>query len=366
MVNKFIFVFTMWLLSRLVIVGVMQFIAPFLHISIMQRHHVPTIGWELFLVWDGNWYESIAISGYEYVNDGKAHNVAFFPLYPLITRVVMSLGLPFSVAGTLVNNLAFLGALGVLYRWVEERHGIWVARWATAVLAWCPFSVFGTITYTEGLFLLLSTAALRSFDNRQHVWAALCGAMATATRANGVALIPTFLLVAWRERRPAVAYVASLAVGVGLLLFSIYCAIRFGDPLAFFHVQKPWQSLTATHAIGWWNLLTQDLMLRKGVSTAFIALTKIVMFFGGSYLLWHSRGKLRRVAFTYGFCSIALVLASGAILSVERFTYGIVSVSIALGLLLSQHPRWGYATIGLFAFFLIYYSMRLYWGLWVA
>jgi len=35
----------------------------------------------------------------------------------------MTLGLPFNVAGTLVNNVAFLSALLVLYCWVEERHG---------------------------------------------------------------------------------------------------------------------------------------------------------------------------------------------------------------------------------------------------
>jgi Gpi18-like mannosyltransferase len=101
------------------------------------------------------------------------------------------LAYPFEVAGTLVN-ICFLGAIIIVYLWVEEHHGKSAARWSSAVLAWCPFSLFGTVIYTEGLFLLLSTAALRAFDKKQYFWLALCGALATATRPTGIALIPAF------------------------------------------------------------------------------------------------------------------------------------------------------------------------------
>jgi Gpi18-like mannosyltransferase len=169
--NGFIFVIAMWLLSRLVIVVTMQLIAPLLpfepvnlpgwHLGLVPNF-VPKIGWELFSHWDGAWYRKIATLGYDYANDGKYHSIAFFPLFPLVTRGLMTLGVPFEVAGTLVNNLALLGAMLLLYRWVQERYGIAAARWSTAVLAWCPFSLYGTVTYTEGLFLLLTTSSQRS------------------------------------------------------------------------------------------------------------------------------------------------------------------------------------------------------------
>ncbi len=363
------FAIAMWLLSRIVIVAVMQLIAPLLPAALMQRHDpdfVATVGWQSFSQWDGNWYRSIVTSGYEFAPDSKQHNLAFFPLFPLVTRAVMTLGLPFEVAGTLVNNLAFLGALILLYFWVKERHGIAAARWTTAVLAWCPYSIFGTITYTEGLFLLLSTASLRAFENSQHVWAAVWGALATATRVNGVALIPTFAIVAWRERKPAIAYIAAIAASTGLLFFSVYCALRFGDPLAFVHAQRGWQAETGFNLRVWWELLTQDLILRQGWSTAFVALTKVVMVFGSAYLLWHLRNRLSRVVAIYGFCSLAIVFGSGAIKSVERFCYATVSIPIALGILLACNHRWGYAIMGLFFLQLVYFSMRFAWGLWVA
>ncbi len=357
------FVITMWLLSRLVIVVAMQLIAPLYYTPVNHSHpslpplgfvpdFVPKMGWELFSHWDGSWYRKIATLGYDYANDQQQHSIAFFPLFPLVTRAGMTLGVPFEVAGTLVNNLALLGALLLLYHWAEERHGINPARWATAVLAWCPFSLFGTVTYTEGLFLLLTTAALRAFDNRQYAWAALWGAMATATRPTGVALVPTFLLVAWRESRPTIAYAAGLATGGGLLLFSVYCAIRFGDPLAFVHVQQTW------HHPNWLQIFAGTLTGKNR--------SQVVIVFGSSYLLWRLRSKLSHVAVAYGFCSLALSLTSGAILSVERFAYGIVSLSLALGVLLARYPYWGYALIGLFAIWLVRYAILFAWWDWVA
>lgn len=363
-IEGLIFPIVMWLLSRLVIVAIMQLIAPLVNSSFGNNGYLPPIappnfvaksGWELFSHWDGVWYQKIATLGYDYANDGQQHSIAFFPLFPLLTRGVMTLGLPFEVAGTLVNNLALLGAMILLYRWAEKRYGIKQARWATAVLAWCPFSLFGTVIYTEGLFLLLTTAALQAFDNRQHVWAALWGAMAAATRPTGMTLIPAFFLVAWKERRPAIAYAASVAVAGGLLLFSVYCAICFGDPLAFVRVQRAWPH---PH---WSDIFVG--LFTVGKRESFI---RVSMLFGGGYLLWHLRAKLPPVSVAYGFCSLALIVASGALSSVGRFAYGIVSLSLALGVLLACYPRWGYAVMGLFAILLVEFAIKFSWWGWVA
>jgi hypothetical protein len=91
-----------------------------------------------------------------------------------------------------------------------------------------------------------------------------------------------------------------------------------------------------------------------------------VMLFSSAYLLWHVSKQLSRVAVAYGFCSIALILISGAFLSVSRFLYGIVSLSLALGVLLARYPRWGYPILGLFGTLLVLFSIRFAWRLWVA
>lgn len=361
--DGWIYATTMWLLSRLLAVVAMQLIAPLLQITPATYTFapvdfvpgfIPKTSWELFSHWDGAWYRRIATFGYDYANDGLQHSIAFFPLFPLLSRAVMSFGLPFEVASTLLNNLAFLGALLLLYHWAKERHGINTARWATAVLAWCPFSLYGTVIYTEGLFLLLTTAALRAFDNREYAWSALWGAMATATRPTGVTLVPAFIFVAWRERRPISAYAAGLAASAGVLLFSVYCAIRFADPLAFVHVQATWPHPN------WLNIFVDALILGKD------GLIKVVMVFGGGYLLWQLRARLSHVAVAYGFCSLGLLVTSRALTSVDRYAYGIVSLSLALGVLLTSHPRWGYVLIGWFAILLANYAIDFAWWYWVA
>jgi Gpi18-like mannosyltransferase len=361
-----IFVIVMWLLSRLVIVVAMQLLAPLIHISPVTHSgtlpldftpdFVPKNSWQLFSHWDGAWYRKIATVGYDYANDGKYHSIAFFPFFPLVTRVVMLLGLPVDVAGTLVNNLALLGALFVLYRWAQARYGVSEARWATVVLAWCPFSLYGTVIYSEGLFLLITTAALRSFDNGQYRRAALWGAIATATRSTGVALIPAFLIVAWKEKRPTIAYLAGFAASGGLLLFSLYCAIRFADPLAFVHVQQAWK----WQHPNWLRVFAKAFQLDEE------NLLRVVMFWGEGYLLWHLRAKLPPVALTYGFCSMAIILTAGTLSSVSRYAYGIVSLSLGLGVLFANHPRWGYLTLGLFAVMLVRFAILFAWWYWVA
>jgi len=411
-VNAFIFAALIWLLSRLLIAAAMLLLAPLLPAP--PGGIVPTVGWSVFSAWDSGFYETIATAGYEYSHDSKQHSVAFFPLFPLLIRAVMTFGLPVEVAGTLVNNLAFLGALIVLYAWVEERHGISAARWATATLAWCPLSLFGTVIYSEGLYLLFSTAALRAFDRKQYAGVAVWGTLATAARPTGLALIPAFLIVTWRQRSGAIAYLASLAAGGGLILYSLYCGIQFGEPLAFLHAQQAWRPSIGFNWLGWWKMLSQISVgttnwnhgsikdpwhpllfllilgssyllwrFRKQLSSAKVdlaiaflglclwllagdPLTDVVMIFGGGYLLWHLRAQLSPVAVTYGFCALGLLLASGSTISLNRLAYGIVSLAIALGVLLSRHPRWGYTVMVFFAILLTSFAVRFAQHQWVA
>ena len=90
------------------------------------------------------------------------------------------------------------------------------------------------------------------------------------------------------------------------------------------------------------------------------------MVFGGIYLLWHMRRQLSHVAVAYGFFSMALIVTSGVLGSVTRYVYGTVSISLALGILLSRHQRWGYALIGFFSILLVVYTIRFAWWQWVA
>jgi Gpi18-like mannosyltransferase len=400
----------MWALSRLIVLIAMLLISPALPTP--SGGEAASLSWDVFSRWDSRIYETIITKGYRFHDDGKGYNVAFFPLYPLLIQAVMQLGLSFEVAGTLINNLAFLGALVVLYLWADEHHGRRVARWATAAMAWCPFSLFGTVIYTEGLFLLCSTSALRAFDRKQYGWAAVWGALTTAIRPPGIALVPTFLMTAWRERRGAIAYLTALITSIGLLLYMAFCGLRFGQPLAFVLTQRGWQSNQAFHGAVWLSRITEVLigpanqdkgrLVDPGYPLALLVivgctvllwrsrsklgpaktqagfcilaialwllggsiLINLLMVFGGAYLIWTVRHTLSRVALFYGLFSWLIILSTGRTTSAERYAYGVVSLAIAFGLLLNRYPRWGYPTLCFFAILLANLSVRFAQGLW--
>ena len=396
----------MWLLSRLVVITAMLLVAPALPAP--SGGSTPNFGWGVFSAWDSVFYQQIATSGYE------GDNVAFFPLFSLCIRALMLLGLPAEVAGTLVNNLAFLGALLLLSSWIARQHGMNAARWSAAVLAWCPLSLFGTVVYTEGLYLLCSTATLRAFEFKQYAGVALWGTLATATRPTGIAIVPALVIAAWQERRQPIAYIASLAASSGLLLYSLYCRIYLGDWLAFGRAQQQWKRSLSFDVQGWWKMLMQIAIgnanwksgiiqdplhpllfmtivvlgyclwrwrsrfnpVKVGYGFCFLVLAlwllagdpllNTVAVLGGIYLLWHLRHQLASVAIAYGFCGLGLLLFSGSTSSLTRLVYGIVSLPIALGLLLSRYPRWGYVTLGFFTLLLVLFSIRFAQELWIA
>lgn len=401
--NDFVFPLAMWLLSRVVIWITMLLVAPNLPSA---PDGLSSTGWGIFDAWDSVHYRAIATTGYEFANDGKQHNLAFFPLFPFSIRVLMNLGLPFEVAGFLINNLAFLAGLYFLYLWLKSNSGIRIARWVTVVLSWYPASMFTGVVYTEGLYLFLSTAALRAFDQKQYGWTAVWGALATATRPTGMAMVPAFAIAAWQQRRSVVAYIAGLATATGVILFSLYCTFRFHDPLAFIAAQRGWRPSFGFDWQGWFHMTMKIILgsqnwqwgwvqptsglindpwhpllftlfvgggyclyhFRKYLNAKIIygfyssvlfllllapedfinRLLNVFMVVGGSYSLWHCRSKLTPVTLIYGFCGIGLLLASGGTISLSRLAYGIVPLSIAMGVMLSRYPRQGYFVLGLF------------------
>jgi len=75
-----------------------------------------TFGWGVFDACLTVHYRAIATSGYEFINDGKKHDVAFFPLFSLIIRRMMAVGLPFEVAGNqLINTVSIFGSIYLLW-----------------------------------------------------------------------------------------------------------------------------------------------------------------------------------------------------------------------------------------------------------
>jgi hypothetical protein len=189
--------------------------------------------------WDALWFERIATNGYE----EQGPDAAFFPGYPIAIRLVAA-GTPFEEAGSavLVSNVAFLGALIVLFALTSREYSKELARRTIVLLACFPASFFFLAPYSEALFLLL--VALTFWWVRADRWAdgALAAFGAALTRSVGVVLAPALLVEAWTSTRPRKTLRLAVAVAplLALVAYAGYWLARSGDALWPVHAQAAW------------------------------------------------------------------------------------------------------------------------------
>lgn len=147
--------------------------------------------------WDAIHYQRIAQSGY--TNEVLS---AFFPLYPLLGRLVASITHTHVLVGLLVvANLAYAGSLILLYRLTAEWFDPDLAHYTTVFLALFPYAYFLHAPYTEAPALALITAALYAARRRRWITAGLIGLFAGLVRASVFPLVGALLWIAWEDRK---------------------------------------------------------------------------------------------------------------------------------------------------------------------
>lgn len=212
--------------------------------------------WNMLFRWDANWYRSIVEGGYE--QQAGQSNLNFFPLYPLCVRffcAATKLSTP--LGGFLVSNGFLVGSVVLLRRLVAldfPSPSRVPARTVWLFLLY-PVTFFYSALYTESLYFFLSLGAFLAARKRLWAVAGLTGALLTATRANGLAIL---LPLAWEAMVETRHYPASalrgilrsrwwlLMVPAGLISFCVFLGIRFGDPLAYVHGMSGWHRGFAT------------------------------------------------------------------------------------------------------------------------
>lgn len=159
-----------------------------------QGRMFPDMLWSMWLRFDSNFYLGIAQGGYwDAASLHGASNWAFFPLYPLLLRL---LAFPFgssmtalSIAGIVVANGAAAVAAIYLYKLTARELSRSMAARAVLYLAFFPLSYYLSAVYPESLFLALSLACVYYARTRRWWLAGLCGALAALTRPQGVLLV---------------------------------------------------------------------------------------------------------------------------------------------------------------------------------
>ena len=202
-----------------------------------------------FACWDGQWYLRAARRGYGGAPlPGHASPWPFFPMLPLVLRLLHRAGLPPAAGMVVVDHALLLVAMvGVWY--VAERHlGPSYAPLAVWGLALAPMAGVFSMLYPSALFLAGSVWAFELADRRRWVGCGALAAAVTLARPNGIVIAVVLVVVAWRRGAPggrwrdaAVVASPSLAALGGWMLVGL---VRTGNPIVFATAKTAWHEIT--------------------------------------------------------------------------------------------------------------------------
>lgn len=199
--------------------------------------------------YDSFWYLSIANTGYE------AHTTAFFPLYPIILKLLGNDFLSMAIAGIIFSHLAFLVALILIYKLTEKEHGKRIAHITIWVICFFPSAAFWGAVYTESLFLALLAGTFLAARNKRWILCSILAAFVALTRNPGV-LLALALYFEIRKDQPTIKdqltkWYVPFAPLLAFAMVQIFYWWKFGSPFTgiisqdFFDRKPmwPWQPL---------------------------------------------------------------------------------------------------------------------------
>ena len=211
------------------------------------------IGHDLFsnlCHWDCGWYQTIIHNGYDlvaYPLDGGATsgqaNWAFFPLFPLTARVLISV-FNTNLSVIIFNQALFFVSMILLYKYTALQYSKQIALVTVFILGLSGINIYILSFYTESLFLFLTTLSIYLIAKEKYYWAALVCCLLTATRVQGVVILLPLVVSYSRSQSQKLFSPSSVLLSIlalsGLGFYMLYLQIHVNDFLAFYHIQSAW------------------------------------------------------------------------------------------------------------------------------
>ncbi|MGB8508907.1 MAG: mannosyltransferase family protein [Pyrinomonadaceae bacterium] len=308
---------------------------------------------ETIMTADVNWYHGISADGYEkitFVAD-RPHNWAFFPLFPVLWRLCVSLTGEFVITGVLMSHLFFFFGLVLAHR-VALAFGFStrVADRSIFYLAIFPTSYFFSLPLTEPLFLLLTAGCLYTAKRGRWWTMGALGALASATRVTGVLIWPALAVLYWQTYggdnwRSVAAWRAAIGrkevlglciVPAGIASYMCYLYAITGNALAFKDINVTWGRSTGFFVFTLYEYLRDPLLIAIPWDFRTLNFAGACLALAGGALLL----KWRQWALgAYTLLAVMVALSSLILQSQARYAMVLFPAFIALAVMTDERPR---------------------------
>lgn len=237
--------------------------------------------------WDGRWYLKLAAHGYPstlpvdpVTGHIKASTAGFFMLYPLLTKGLMVLGMPFWLSGMMINLIASTAAVLIIVlvglQYLDRRPAQLVACLWTAF----PVSAVLSTTYTEAVFTVFAAASLLFLLRRNWVLAGVTAALAGAVRSPGIVFAGAVGLGAIEaiiRRREWRSLIGAVIAPLGFLGAIGYIGLRTGRMDAWTATEREAWHARLTFGRGWLRFLQESPHAPHGLPHLFTAYVAIAL-----------------------------------------------------------------------------------------
>jgi hypothetical protein len=282
--------------------------------------------WHYLQSWDVQWYRRVAFEGYpadlpiDDVGDVKQNTWAFFPVFPVIVRVVMLAGLDYYVAATVVATAFGLLATLALHRMLVQHFAATQALWGAIFFASGPMSWLLQVGYAESTYLFFLFCALAAMVSRRYLIMIPFALVASFTHPGALALAAALGLqgIFRLARRQRILWHEWVTVGAAILLITaaalfwpVLIAQVTGDPSGYFDTE-----------LGWWRQYLGRVI--------FVPFTPFFLLYG---MLWGWFGYAL-VAVVLGLVVVWLSRPSTRALGVDIWTYSVMYIAYLVAVFL--------------------------------
>lgn len=292
--------------------------------SVSVIYNILLYPWSNF---DGIHYLNIAREGY-------TNQARFFPLFPLMIKVVSS-NILISV---LLVSIIFFFSLFFLKKLIEMDFSKKIAKRSIFNLLLFPTSFFFVSVYSESLFLLLSVLSFYFVRKEKWFLASLCAMLLMTTRFVGLAIVPALIyefFISEVNRKKGLYF---LIIPLGLIAYSIFNYIRWGSLFYYILAQGELGNNRSVSSI---ILFPQTIyryikiFINVPLNTYEwgIAALELGSFIFASYLLFIAWKKgVRRSYIIFALINFAIAISTGTFSALPRYILVIFPVFIALAL----------------------------------